>query len=71
MAILCKALGHRRPTAGWWGDGLYGRVVGAGRDGIGRTHYRIEHECPRCGRSYTAARFHGTDPALATKDTSL
>lgn len=54
--LLCKLFGHTR-YSGWWGDGLYGDVVSAGCDGIGRHHFRVQNECDRCGEKYTLARF--------------
>lgn len=59
MGWLCKLFGHARPRQGWWGDGLYGRITGGARDGIGRTHYQVMIQCPRCGEEYIGARFHG------------
>jgi len=67
MSILCKMFGHKR-NAGWWGDGLYGRVHGPITDGIGRTHYSVEADCDRCGERYRLARFHGKTPLLADRD---
>lgn len=64
MSLWCKVFGHAMPPQGWWGDGLYGEVRGGREDGVGRTHFEIWHSCPRCGESWMAARFHGTDPAL-------
>ena len=58
MKLLCKLFGHVR-RAGWWGDGLYGDVSAGGRDGTGRHHYEVRLKCDRCGKNYTAARFHG------------
>ena len=65
--LLCRLFGHRR-YAGWWGDGLYGEVIGGYRDGIGRSHYQIRKECDRCGTEYTLARFHGGTGALRNAD---
>lgn len=59
--LLCDLFGHRQPRTGWWGDGRYGRVTGGYRDGIGRTHFQVMKECPRCEREYILARFHGED----------
>lgn len=59
MAWLCTIFGHEMPEQGWWGDGLYGKVIGGKVDGIGRTHYAVEQECRRCGKSWVTARFHG------------
>lgn len=59
MSLLCRIFGHALPKRGWWGDGLYGRVSGGYRDGIKRTHYRVELECPRCRKWWVSARFHG------------
>ena len=56
---ICRLFGHHR-QAGWWGDGLYGDVIGPITDGIRRTHYRVEQKCDRCGKRYTLARFHGS-----------
>ena len=56
--LLCKMFGHMR-RSGWWGDALYGKVLSGGRDDFGRTHYRVELKCDRCGEKYIAARFHG------------
>lgn len=64
MRIRCRLFGHALPTPGWYGDALYGEVVGGNRDGIGRTHFEIFHKCPRCGEMWRAARFHGTDPVI-------
>jgi len=60
MGILCKIFGHTLPRKGWWGDGLYGRVTGGFHDGTGRSHYRVDLTCPRCGDDWTVARFHGS-----------
>lgn len=57
--LICAMFGHVR-YSGWWGDALYGKVRGGYRDGIGRTHFEIMLECDRCGKTYTAARFHGS-----------
>jgi hypothetical protein len=59
MSLLCKLFGHARPKAGWWGDGLYGRVRRHVRDGLGVHHFTLTHRCPRCDQTYIAARFHG------------
>lgn len=69
-SIRCAIFGHAKPSEGWWGDGLYGRVVGGHVDGCGRTHFRIMLRCPRCKAEYTAARFHGTDPAITKAETA-
>ena len=63
--ILCAIFGHTMPATGWWGDGLYGQIKGGYVDNVGRSHFEIRHVCPRCNEKWTAARFHGTDPALA------
>jgi len=57
--LICAIFGHVR-RAGWWGDALYGSVVGGYRDNIGRTHFEVEADCDRCGETYTLARFHGS-----------
>ena len=64
MSLLCKWFGHAVPETGWWGDGLYGRVRGGRTNGVGRTHFTISHECPRCHEEWVAARFHGTNPEI-------
>lgn len=60
MNLLCKLFGHRQ-FSGWWGDGLYGRVVEGGRSGLGTRHLHVTNTCDRCGQCYVQARFHG-DP---------
>lgn len=69
MKILCKLFGHTR-RAGWFGDGLYGEVVGGYRDGTGRSHYTVKLDCDRCGEPYAAARFHGSQVCELGKDVS-
>ena len=64
MNILCNMFGHKR-NKGWWGDGLYGKVIQTGADGTGRTHAYVTAECDRCGKNYTLARFH---PSELTKE---
>ena len=60
-SFRCEMFGHKMPEHGWWGDGLYGRVVPAGWDSGGsRSHFRVLQECPRCGQEWTTARFHGS-----------
>jgi len=61
--IICKLIGHHR-RAGWFGDGLYGRVVLSGYDGVGLLHAYIEAECDRCGQDYTLARFHPNQKSI-------
>jgi len=59
QSFRCDLFGHKMPEQGWWGDGLYGRVVPGGTDGIGRSHFDVVLTCPRCGADWTTARFHG------------
>jgi hypothetical protein len=70
MSVLCNLFGHARPRQGWWGDGLYGKVWGGYVDGIGRSHFQVWLDCPRCGEDYIAARFHGAqaDALLAERE---
>lgn len=58
--FMCALFGHKMPRRGWFGDGLYGEVFGGERDGTGRSHFCVRHECPRCGKNWTVARFHGS-----------
>ena len=58
-SLRCQMFGHKMPEEGWWGDGRYGAVTGGYMDGIGRTHFEVRHDCPRCGTQWIAARFHG------------
>lgn len=60
MKLLCKMFGHIR-YGGWWGDGLYGKVIQTGPDGTGRTHAHITGQCDRCGERYVLARFHPSE----------
>lgn len=55
--MLCTAFGHRTPQ--YAGGPGYGDVIGGAVDGIGRSHWMVEYQCARCGRSFIAARFHG------------
>jgi hypothetical protein len=57
MSIICKIFGHTR-YSGWWGDGLYGKVLIGSTDGTGRTHALICEYCDRCNEEYILARFH-------------
>lgn len=57
MRILCKIFGHAAQLSGWFGDGLYGKVVPVTVDGIGREHFKIVFTCPRCKSEYISARF--------------
>ncbi len=59
--LLCRVFGHNTTYRGWWGDGLYGKVVGGSKDGCGRTHYRGYLPCrnPGCTEEVLVFRFHG------------
>lgn len=59
MRLVCKMLGHVR-YPGWYGDGLYGRVVYTGTDGLGHRHYAVEAECDRCEARYVLARINAS-----------
>lgn len=63
MSILCSMFGHKQ-NKGWYGDGLYGEIVPASTDGIGRIHAFITADCDRCGKSYTLARLHLNSPTI-------
>lgn len=64
----CRVFGHRFPTRGWWGDGLYGQVTPRGVDGTGRSHFSVGLECPRCRKHWIVARFHGSQVQAHLKE---
>lgn len=62
--VLCALFGHRPEGPGWWGDVPYMRIRQGGTDNIGRIHGYCEHECRRCGKTYTAGRIHLNDAVI-------
>ena len=66
--MLCAMFGHQPVKDFQWGrrpvTGSYpSRIVGPVVDGIGRNHFQVFVECPRCGAEYMGARVHGEDIA--------
>jgi hypothetical protein len=66
-SLLCRLFGHGVPD-GYGTDAPYGSLIGGARDGIGREHWSVRVNCPRCGDRYVLAKLHGPLPQLKAGD---
>lgn len=65
MNILCKLFGHKS-MENIYGGGQYVKIRGVAYiDGIGREHFTLYGDCPRCGKNHRVGSIHGRQIDIA------